>query len=277
MKTLTRAALAALLVLSLPGCSLLRSLAAGGFKEPSLDYVSWSAQSLDAEGVTLALQYRLTNPNERGFKLSRAAWALELEGKPATTGEMPLGLTVPAKGSTMVELPVRLRWRDLPDLVTLLATRRDVGFKVTGTAALSSMVGDLSIPFSRSGRVDLPRMPSFAVQGIRMRELSLTSLAFDLDLQVKNGNAFPLPVGALAYGLRLGGAPLAAGGERPLAAVPAGGTATVKIPVRLSLAAAGDAIRRLANGSAVPVEVEGSAGFGDLAFPFEAEGEARAK
>jgi LEA14-like dessication related protein len=273
VKTAPLAALAALLALSLSGCSFLRSLAAGGFDEPSLEYQSWSAESLDAEGVTIALQYLVKNPNARGFKLSRAAWALELEGKPAAQGDMPAGLDVPAKGSAPFVLPVRLRWRDIPDLVTLVATRRDVGFKVSGTAALSSPLGDVGIPFSKSGRVDVPRPPGISIRGVNLRELSLTSLSFDVDLQLTNGNRFPLPVGALAYGLRLGNEPLATGGERPLAAVPAGGTATVKIPVRLSLASAGSAIRRLVNGDSVPVEVEGNAGFGDLRFPFEAEGE----
>jgi LEA14-like dessication related protein len=186
---------------------------------------------------------------------------------------MPAGLNVPANGSAPFVLPVRLRWRDIPDLVTLVATRRDVAFKVSGTAALSSALGELDIPFSKSGRVDVPRPPGVAIRGVRVRELSLTNLSFDVDLQLTNGNRFPLPVGALAYGLRLGDGPLATGGERPLAAVPPGGSATVKIPVRLSLASAGDAIRRLVNGAAVPVELEGNAGFGDLTFPFAAEGE----
>jgi LEA14-like dessication related protein len=273
VKTLHHGVLAGLLLLALSGCSAIRSLLAGGFEEPSLEYVSWSAQSLDAEGVTIGLRYRLTNPNDRGFTLSRAAWALELEGKPAASGDMPLGLSVPAKATTDVELPVRVRWRDVPDLAQLALTRRDVGFKVTGTAALSSALGDIGIPFSRSGRVDLPRVPSFAVRGVRVRELSLTGLAFDVDLAVKNENRFALPVGALAYGLRLGEGELAADGEKPLVAVPPGGSATVKIPVRLSLASAGKAIQRLLGGESVPLEVKGSAGFGDLDFPFAAGGE----
>jgi LEA14-like dessication related protein len=271
----TRARLlaATAVVLALSGCAALSKLARSAFDPPKLEFVDWSAKALDAEGVTVALQYKLTNPNAQGFKLSRIGWALDLEGKPAAKGDMPSGLTVPASGSAPLEVPVRVRWRDVPDLVRLLVSPKgDVGFKVTGTAALAGPFGDIEVPFSREGRVDLPRVPGIGVDGIRVRELSLTNVALDLKLRVSNANEFPLPVGALAYGLRLGGEPVASGEGKPLAAVPPGGEATVTIPVRLSLLSAGQAIRQLLSGETLPAEVNGTADFGDLEFPFATEG-----
>jgi LEA14-like dessication related protein len=275
-RTRLAATAAALLVLTASGCAALGQLARSAFDPPKLEFVDWSARALDAEGVTIGLQYKLTNPNSQGFRLSRVGWALDLEGKPAAKGDMPTGLTVPANGSAPLELPVRVRWRDVPDLVKLLVSPKgDVGFKVTGVAALAGPLGDVELPFSREGRVDLPRVPGFGIEGIRVRELSLTNVSLDLRLRVSNANKFPLPVGALAYGLRLGGEPVASGDGKPLAAVPPGGEATVTIPVRLSLASAGGAIRRLLQGESLPAELDGTAEFGDLQFPFSAEGAAR--
>jgi LEA14-like dessication related protein len=272
----SRTLAAAAIALSLSGCAFLRSIAASGFQKPKLEYVSWAPESFDAEGITLAFQYRLTNPNDLGFKLSRIGWALDLEGKPAAKGDMPAGLTVPAKGTAPVTFPVRVRWRDVPDLLKLVATREDVGFKVTGNAAVDGPLGEFDVPFSREGRFDLPRVPGVLLDGVRVRELSLTNVSLDLRLQITNGNTFALPVGALAYGLRLGGEQVASGSGHPLAMVPPGGTATVSIPIRLSLAAAGSALKKLLEGAALPAEVKGKADFGDLEFPFDAEGTAKA-
>jgi LEA14-like dessication related protein len=266
--------LLALLAVSVAGCSLLGKLARSAFDPPTLEFVDWSAQGLDAEGVTIALQYKLTNPNAQGFKLARVGWALDLEGKPAAKGDMPSGLEVPASGSAPLEVPVRVRWRDVPDLVKLLLSPKgDVGFKISGTAAVAGPLGDVELPFSREGRVDLPRAPGIGLEGIRVRELSLGNVSLDLKLRISNANRFPLPVGALAYGLRLGGDPVASGDGKPLAAVPPGGVATVTIPVRLSFLSAADAIRRLLQGESLPAEVKGTADFGDLEFPFAAEGQ----
>jgi LEA14-like dessication related protein len=261
---------AALLALALSGCALLRSLAGAAFDPPRLTYESWSAEDVGLDGVTVLLKYRVENPNAQGFRLSKVAWALDLDGKPAAKGDMPSGLSVPAKGAAPLALPVRIRWRDLPDVAALLL-RDEVGFKVSGSAALASPIGDVDLPFSREGRLKVPKAPGIAVDGIRIRELTLTRLALDLRLRLTNSNAFPLPVGALAYGLRLGGEELGAGQGHPLAAVPPGGTATVTVPVRLSLAGASGAVRRLLDGGGAPLEVDGKAEFEGMQFPFEAE------
>ena len=262
--------LAVVLLAALPGCALLGDLAHAAFEPPKLDFVSWAPEALDAEGVTVALHYKVTNPNAHGFSLSRVTWALDLEGKPALKGDMPAGLSIPANGSAPLVVPVRVRWRDVPDVVQLVATRREVAFSVRGSAAVSTPVGDLEVPFSREGRLEIPRLPTFAIEGLRVRELSATGVALDLRLRIGNSNRFPLPVGALAYGLRLDGSEVASGRARPDAAVPAGGSATVTIPIHLSLAGAGAALQRLLVGGDVPVEVRGSADFGGLELPFEA-------
>ena len=269
MNRLHRLAPLLLVLAFLPGCSLLGQLAASAFDPPKLEYVSWSAEALDADGVTIALHYRLTNPNAQGFRLSRVGWALDLEGKPAVKGDMSSGITVPAKGTAPLDVPVRLRWRDVPDLVQTVATKRDVAFLVKGSVAVATPLGDVDVPFSRDGRIEIPRAPGFQLDGVRVRELSATNVSIDVRLKVANGNRFPLPVGALTYGLRLDGNEVASGAGQPVVAVPPGGTATVTIPVRLSLLGAGAAIQRLVTGGDVPVQVKGTAGFGDLAFPFQ--------
>ena len=261
------AATVALLVV--PGCSLLRSVTGVGFQRPTLAYESWSADQLDLDGVTIALHYRLENPNDFSLGLRRLDYRLEVEGRQVAEGELPAGIELRPQGATPVVFPVRLRWRDVPDFVQLLLTRSEVAYRITGSAGVGSPLGTVSLPFEHRDRVALPRPPSVRLEGMTIRELSLARLSVELRLRIENGNAFPLPVGALTYGLRLGESELVSGGTHPLVAVPPGGHATVSVPIRVSLpgvaATAGDLLR------GTVLRLQGLCGYGDLQVPFDAE------
>jgi hypothetical protein len=75
MRSTRMLALAALL-LPLCGCAFLQRIAGSGFERPRLTYQSWAADRLDLEGVTIALHYRLENPNAFGLDLRRLGYKL---------------------------------------------------------------------------------------------------------------------------------------------------------------------------------------------------------
>lgn len=258
-------------LVALGGCALLRSTL--GLQRPTLTYESWSADQLDLEGVTIALHYRLENPNEFGLDLSRLGYRLEVEGRQLVQGDLPSGIQVRARGATPLAIPVRVRWRDIPGFVEIFLTKSDVAYRISGNAGVASPVGTIDLPFDHSDRVALPRPPGIGIEGITVRETSLANLALDVRLRVDNRNAFPLPVGALTYGLRVGQRDLVAGGSHPLVAVPAGGHATVAVPVRISLIGVADAAADLVRGA--EVRLHGLADFGSLQVPVDAGGRVR--
>ncbi|HET9595757.1 MAG TPA: LEA type 2 family protein [Anaeromyxobacteraceae bacterium] len=261
------AAAAALALSLLPGCSLLQSLAAAGIERPRLTFETWSADLLDLEGVTITLRYRLDNPNSFGLDLDRLAYKLEVEGKQVVEGNLPAGVHLAPKGATPLAVPVRLRWKDLPGFGELLLTRSDVGYRVSGVAGVGSPVGPVELPFEHRDRLALPRLPGVRLEGVSVREASLTNLSLDVRLRVENGNAFPLPVGALTYGLRVGDQDLVAGGSHPLASVPPHGHATVAVPVRVSVTGAASAVARLLKGA--ELRMRGLADYGAVEVPVE--------
>jgi len=267
-KTVFPLALAALL--GLGGCAFFRSVLGVGFERPTLAYESWSADQLDLEGVTIALHYRLENPNDFGLDLRRLDYRLEVEGRQIVEGQLPSGVQIRAKGATPVAIPVRLRWRDVPGFVELLLTRADVAYHVSGAAGVGSPLGTIDLPFDHRARVALPRPPAIGIDGIAVRETSLSNLSLDLKLRVENRNTFPLPVGALTYGLRVGQRDLVAGGSHPLVAVPPGGRATIAIPLRISLLGVADSAAELLRGA--ELRLHGLADFGPIQVPVDAGG-----
>jgi len=264
------ALLAAALALTLSGCAFLQRIAQGGFQPPKLSFQSWSADQLDLEGVTIALHYQLENPNQLGLDLRRITYKLEVEGTQAGEGELSAGIQVPPRGAAAVSIPVRLRWRDVPRLAEVLLSRAEVAYRITGSAGVGSALGTIELPFDHRDRVAIPRPPSFRIEGITVRNASLADVAIDVRLRIENGNGFPLPVGALTYGLRVGQRDLLAGGSHPLAAVPPGGHAVISIPIRLSTVGAAQGIADLLSGAAV--RLQGLADFGAIEVPVEANG-----
>lgn len=150
---------AALASVVLGGCSFFRLATGIGLQRPSLTFESWSPEQLDAEGVTIALHYRLDNPNDFALDLRRLDYRLDVEGKQVAEGQLPGGVTLRAQGATPLAFPVRLRWRDVPGVVELLLTRSDVAYRVSGTAGVGSELGTVALPFEHRDRVALPRLP----------------------------------------------------------------------------------------------------------------------
>ena len=261
---------AALALAALPGCALFQSIAGATFEHPQLTFESWSAEGLDLDGVTIALRYRLLNPNGFGLDVQRLGYRLEVEGRQVAEGRLPAGLHLAPKATSELAVPVRLRWRDLPGFVETLLTKAEVGYRISGEAGVGSPVGTIDLPFEHADRVALPRLPGVQVEGLTMRQMSLSELSFDLRLRVDNGNAFPLPVGALTYGLRVGEQDLLSGGSHPLAAVPPGGHARLTVPVRISLSGAASAVSQILNGA--EVRLRGLADFGWLEVPVDTGG-----
>lgn len=268
-----RALLAVATAALLSGCAAVNQLAAAAFEKPRLTFRSATLQSLDLEGATVGFEFDLENPNSFGLSVARLGYGVEVEGNRVATGDMAGGLKIPAAGKTPVTFPVRVRYRDVPGIVSLLGKQRDaIGYRLSGTLGVQTPVGVIDLPMSHQATLPLPKLPAFALDGLAIRSVSLTQVALDLKVRVKNPNAFPLPAGRLAYALALSGAQVAQGDEGPLAGVPGAGTAVVTIPLRVNLAEAGRAATDLVRGSPVDVSLRGTADVGGLPIPLELGG-----
>jgi LEA14-like dessication related protein len=266
------ASIASALLLALAACAEVGKVIGASFERPRLSFLGWEPREADLEGVTLDLRWRIDNPNAVGLRLQSLDYRLDVEGHQAIAGSAGGGIHVPSRGSAPVDLPVRVRYADVPPLVDSLFGREILGWRISGEAALDTPVGPIRIPFSREGQVPAPRPPRISLQGLSVHDLSLGGLTLDVRLAIENPNAFPVPLGALDYSLRLGGAEVVAGASHPLAPLPPAKGAVAVLPVHLSFAAAGAAARRAAAGDPLEVALRGTAAFGALKLPLELRG-----
>lgn len=262
--------LALLLPVLATGCAGLKDLARSAFQEPKLTFRSASLQALDLEGATVAFNFELSNPNAVGVDIARAGWAIEVDQTRIAAGDLPAGLKVPANGTAPVSFPVRVRFRDVPGVVSLITSGKDdLPYRLSGTLGVRTPLGILELPLSHSDHLRLPKLPRFAVDGLSVRSVSFSSVGIGLRLRVRNPNAFPLPPGTLDYALALGGARVARAEGARIESVQGGASAVVEIPIHVDLVSAGRAASSLVQGGEVDVELSGKADVAGLPLPLD--------
>jgi LEA14-like dessication related protein len=264
--------------LLLAACASVQQLARSAVKEPKLTFRSASLQALDMEGATVAFTWDLENPNGFGVDLARVGWNVDVEGTRIASGDLPGGLKIKANGTAPVTFPVRVRFQDVPGIVSLLGSGKDViRYRLGGTLGVRTPIGILDLPLSHEDRLRLPSMPRFALEGLAIRSMSFDAVALDVRLRVKNPNAFALPVGKLDYALAIGGAPVAHAAGAELSSVAGGASAVVAIPLRLDVLSAGRAVSDLARGGDVQVDLTGNAVVAGIPLPLDLRGKLPAR
>lgn len=258
---------ASLLFLVLGSCAALRPLAEGSLQKPTLKFESWAARDLDLDGVTIALHYTLENPNPVGLDVKKFAYMLEVEGRQVVQGDLPGGIQAKAKGASPLTIPVRLRWMELPGFVEAVMTRRDLGYRVSGTVGIGWPLGVIDLPYEYSNRITLPRPPSIKLDGVSLTNVSLSAVTLAVNLRIGNPNGFALPTGALQYALKVAGRDLVTGASSQLTGVVAGGNSVVTIPAKVSTVGLALGASSITKGA--DVRLKGNAGFGALKLPID--------
>lgn len=266
-------ALAAAPLLLLSGCAGIEKLAASAVQPPKLTFKSATVQSLDLEGATLAFTWDLENPNGFGVHVARVGWSVDAEGTRVASGDLPGGLEIRANATSPVTFPVRVRFQDVPGIVSLLTSGRDaIAYKLAAKVGVHTPVGVLDVPVSHEGHVALPATPKFALEGVAIHSLSFSEIKLDVRLRVQNPNAFPLPLGKLDCALAIAGAPVAQAQALDVAPIAKGTSAVVTIPVRLDVGSAGRAAADVARGGDVQVDLSGKATLAGIPLPLHLGG-----
>jgi LEA14-like dessication related protein len=264
-----RSTLAAAALL-LAACAEVQHLARSALQEPKLTFRSAAVQALDLEGATVAFTWDLENPNGFGVDLARVGWTVDVEGTRVAGGDLPGGLKIVAHGTAPVTFPVRVRFQDVPGIVSLLGSGKDaVRYRLAGTIGVRTPIGIVDLPLAHEDLLHLPSMPRFALEGVSVRRITFQEIALDVRLRVQNPNAFPLPLGQVESAVVIGGAQVARVDGAELSAVKGGGSAVVALPVRLDVLAAGRAAADLARGGEVDVGLAGRALMAGIPLPLD--------
>jgi LEA14-like dessication related protein len=220
------------------------------------------------EGVDAVLTAEVENPNPLAARIHHLRYRIFVGERLIAAGERGGDFAIAAKGRAVVDLPVRVRFADLPaDLPALLSTPV-VAYRAEVAVDATSRLGKHHFDLDRRGKVrvadamKLTLAGDFALQVVRPRGVRFRpapgAMIVVAEVEVRNIFPFPLEVRRVEYAVSLGGAHLADGRhDAPIALAPRA-SGRVEMELRVPLAAVPDVLVAISRGG-VAARVRGKA------------------
>jgi LEA14-like dessication related protein len=214
---------------------------------------------LDFDGVDLAFDVKVDNPNPVGISLAGLDYDLKLLGSRFLQGDQPMGMKVAAKGSSQVEVPMRLGFQQLMSTYQQLKTAHQAGYELDlGMGFDVPVLGRVRVPVSYRGEIPVPKMPNVKLQSLDVQQLSMSSAKLLLQMQVDNPNDFSLMLDQLNYHLKLNGFDVGGGLVEKSVNIKQGGQGVIGLPVSLDFAQAGMGLYSALLGKGMSYDLSGS-------------------
>ena len=125
------------------------------FTPPDVTVTQVAVTGLGLSGGTLDVAVRIQNPNSYDLRTTRGALSLALEEIPFGTLEILQALRVPARGDTVVRLPVTFTWSGVGAGARALLDRGSVAYRLTGQLEADTPIGVRVVEVSGGGSVTL--------------------------------------------------------------------------------------------------------------------------
>jgi LEA14-like dessication related protein len=145
--------------------------ACGRPKPPSLTPEKVELTSIGPDGVHLAIHLRVENPNRFDLSARSVTGRVRLDGKyDVGSAAMSQPFRLPSGAPTRLSVPTTLVLRDLPVVVGLALSNRDLTYDVDGTVNVGGDNLNVDLPFHLTGELtheqllkatmnSLPRLP----------------------------------------------------------------------------------------------------------------------
>lgn len=137
------------LFLMLSGCS---SAGIKGIVEPpNVQVHKVKMGSFNLSGGTATFVLDIQNPNSFPLPLAGFDYGLSLNGTPVANGNKKQRVTIPARGSQKVTVPLSLSFSNMMSMIPGLLRNRSVNYQLDGSVHLPGF----NIPFQRTGSANL--------------------------------------------------------------------------------------------------------------------------
>ena len=203
------------------------------------------------------------------------SYAVALEGRKAAAGSTstPLAVvpaTAEGAGVAALDLPIVVRFANVPAFAPLLALDRDAELALTGAMTFETPAGRVAVPLSHVSRVAIPRAPRFQVGRATLRSATPFAVKIDMSVDVHNPNPFAIPAGRIRYGLFMSDREVARTELVVAEPIAPGGSALLAVPLEISMLKAGKAAARfLLPFASLDVGVRGEAVFDGVPVPLD--------
>lgn len=214
-----------------------------GALKPEASVRNTNIQSLSFDSVTLGVLVDVVNPNRFNIPTGKLDLNLLVDGKQIAQASSEQNVSLKAKESTQMMVPVKVPYSSLFNLVKSARDGNEFLFDVAGSLAVPMpLIGDISIPLNYSGKAPIPQLPKISISNLSLTDVSFTRLKADLVLKIENNNKFPLNLDALKMDLKADGKSLVTAAPAANSTLKAEQSNSIHIPLDISTKDAGFAL-----------------------------------
>ena len=134
-----------ILILSLPSCASL------GLQSPTVNLINVDLNSPTLLNAILVFNLLVKNPNSVDVKIDQVIYSVQLNKKQFASGTIKESITLPAKASSKVAVPIPIQFTDLSNSLADLLQNGSTPYQLSGSVKM----GLLSIPFNEKGEFKL--------------------------------------------------------------------------------------------------------------------------
>ena len=179
-------------------CDTVQQLAK--IQKPTLSVERVKITSLNFESIGLTFDLKVFNPNKLAVTLAGFDYDFLLNDASFLKGSRDTVQTIKAKGESILQIPIRLGFRDLYRTFQGLKAQDSTAYKLNcGLSFNLPILGKTRIPVSKTGFLPLPKLLKIKVQSLKLNKLGFTGADLLLNLQLDNPNAFRVFLNKLNY------------------------------------------------------------------------------
>jgi LEA14-like dessication related protein len=186
-------------------------------------------------GFTAEARFELNNTGETPMEISSATYALTMDGKPLTSGQVDLEKTAAPGGQLQLRVPVSMEIVHNADELTALVGRGDtpIPLLMKGVVKVSQGGTQSEIPYARTGELRAPRLPVPHMNDTALgRSDQDVTVSFYFGLE--NQNPFEIKVKNISYHAIVDGKEIGSGTASMGDRLPASQTAEYPIQENLT-------------------------------------------
>jgi LEA14-like dessication related protein len=226
--------------------------------EPTVQFVGMSMTEPGVFSATPVFRFELGNTNPMSLDIRTIAYDLTVNGRKFVKGASDQNSRLPAGGRETVSMPISFSFLDLFPAMAEFRDAEAIPYELTGAIG----VGPYAVPYSATGRFEVPQLPSVALRSVRLGDVDADLVQLILEMTVENPNPFPIRPRRIDYGVALEGRERSRGSVGELPEVPASDRAGITVSVLVALEGDRELAERLSGGRPVSYRISGDVLFG---------------
>ncbi len=126
-------------------------------EKPTFSLKEVEVKRFSLQEIDFLLSIEVQNPNSFDLKLRALEYTIYLRDQEVGKGRLEEEINIVKSGSTRVPVPLRANLRNLSNPLAIILAGKDLNYKIEGVAIIKARMGTTTIPFSKSGEINLKK------------------------------------------------------------------------------------------------------------------------